>query len=144
MAYVDLVSCQAMYLNSKNLHFLKQWILLLVSVDWMPVINFGTRWWSCIVTIMVLEMWQNPLITLHTLLTPQSGCMCYANIYFCIKYLSPISHLWQMNTWIFEAIAKVIVYCYILFIKFKLKSIKMLVGTVCFITQMSNSSYWMM
>jgi hypothetical protein len=56
MAYVDLVLCQAMYLNSENLHFLKQQILLLVSVDWMPVINFGTRWWSCIVTIRVLEM----------------------------------------------------------------------------------------
>jgi len=56
MAYVDLVLCQAMYLNSENLHFLKQQILLLISVDWMPVINFSTRWWSCIVTIRVLEM----------------------------------------------------------------------------------------
>jgi len=143
MAYVDLVLCQAMYLNSENMHSLKQ-ILLLVSVDWMPVINSSTRWWSCIVRIRVLEMWQNPLITSQTLLTTQSGCMCYANIYYCIRYRSPLSHLWQVDMWVFEAIAKVIAYCYILFIKFKLKSLKMLVGIVCFITQMSNSSDWMM
>ena len=54
MACVDLVLCQAMYLNSENLRSLKRQILLLVSVDWMPVTNFSIRWWSCIGWLHVL------------------------------------------------------------------------------------------